>query len=103
MRALAISSEARLQGVDVPTLKESGIDVALTNWRGVFAPPGVNDASKAAMIDLMTRMNATPQWREICQQRDWVQSFIVGDAYKAYVEAEIQRITGVLQDLGLAG
>jgi len=103
MRALAISSEARLQGLDVPTLKESAIDVALTNWRGVFAPPGVNDASKAAMIDLMTRMNAAPQWREICQQRDWVQSFIVGDAYKAFVEAEIQRITGVLRDLGLAG
>jgi putative tricarboxylic transport membrane protein len=103
MRALAISSEARLQGLDVPTLKESGIDVALTNWRGVFAPPGVNDASKAAMIDLMTRMNATSQWREICQQRDWVQSFIVGDAYKAFVESEIQRITGVLRDLGLAG
>jgi putative tricarboxylic transport membrane protein len=55
------------------------------------------------MIDLMTRMNAAPQWREICQQRDWVQSFIVGDAYKAFVEAEIQRITGVLRDLGLAG
>jgi putative tricarboxylic transport membrane protein len=103
MRAIAISSEQRQAGFDVPTLKESGINVSLTNWRGVFAPPGVNDAAKAAMIDLMTRMNATPQWREICQQRDWTQSFIVGDAYKAFVESEIQRITGVLRDLGLAG
>ena len=28
----------RVAGIDVPTLKEQGIDVALTNWRGVMAP-----------------------------------------------------------------
>ena len=38
LRALAISSGERQPGVDVPTLKEQGIDVELFNWRGVFAP-----------------------------------------------------------------
>ena len=37
LRGLAISSDERLPGVDVPTLKEQGIDVSLVNWRGVFA------------------------------------------------------------------
>ena len=40
LRALAISSAERLDGVDIPTLKEQGVDVELTNWRAVFAPPG---------------------------------------------------------------
>ena len=35
-----ISSAERLEGVDIPTLKEQGVDVELTNWRAVFAPPG---------------------------------------------------------------
>ena len=28
-------------GLDAPTLKEAGVDVEFTNWRGVVAPPGL--------------------------------------------------------------
>ena len=45
---LATSGEKRLEGVDAPTLKESGIDLVFTNWRGVVAPPGISDADKTA-------------------------------------------------------
>src|SRR3954467_4615809 len=38
MRALASSSEARDVGVDVPTLRERGIDAVIYNWNAVFAP-----------------------------------------------------------------
>ena len=38
--AIAISSDERLPGVDIPTLKEQGVDVALVNWRGLFAAAG---------------------------------------------------------------
>ena len=41
LRALALSSEERLPGVDIPTLKEQGVDVAFFNWRGLFAAPDV--------------------------------------------------------------
>jgi len=40
LRALAISADARQPGINIPTLKEQGIDVELFNWRGVFPPPG---------------------------------------------------------------
>ena len=43
LRGLAISSDERLPGIDVPTLKEQGLDVSLVNWRGVFAPPQIRD------------------------------------------------------------
>ena len=45
LRLIAISSDQRQPGIEAPTLKEQGIDVELFNWRGVFAPPGVNDAA----------------------------------------------------------
>ena len=37
LRAVAIASGKRIAGVDVPTLKEQGLDVELANWRGIVA------------------------------------------------------------------
>jgi putative tricarboxylic transport membrane protein len=102
LRLLAISADKRQPGIDAPTLKEAGIDVELFNWRGVFAPPGVSAAQRDAMIALMQKMVASPQWAEACQKRDWTQITLVGDAYKAYLDTETARIEGILKDLGLA-
>ena len=40
IRALAISSATRLPGLDVPTLREQGVDVEFENWRSVVVPLG---------------------------------------------------------------
>lgn len=101
MRALAISSAKRIPGIDAPTLMEQGIAVELVNWRGVFAPPGVSDADKKAMVDLVTKMSGSAEWKDICQKREWDQSLLTGDAYAAYIAAETTRIEAVLKDLGL--
>ena len=37
LRALAISAPERVEGLDIPTLKEQGVDVDLANWRAVVA------------------------------------------------------------------
>lgn len=102
LRALAISADKRQPGVDVPTIKEQGLDVELYNWRGVFAPPGLKDTDRAALIDLMTKMRAAPAWQEQMKQREWTDVFLAGDAYGKYLEGEIARIEGILKDLGLA-
>jgi putative tricarboxylic transport membrane protein len=102
MRALALSGEKGLPGEKVPTLKEQGVNVALVNWRGVFAPPGVSDKDRKAMIDLMTKMANSKEWKEICAKRDWTISLVTGEAYAKYIDAENKRIEGVLKDLGLA-
>ena len=102
LRLIAISSSGRQEGIDAPTLKEQGINVELFNWRGVFAPPGVNDAQRNAMIDLMKKMAASPQWAEACKTRDWTTIPLFGDDYKKFVDEESVRIEGILKELGLA-
>ncbi len=48
LRAIAVSGTERVESLpDTPTLQESGIDVELTNWRGVVAPPGITDERAA--------------------------------------------------------
>ena len=101
MRALAISSAKRIPGIEAPTLIEQGINVELVNWRGVFAPPGVSDADKKAMVDLVTKMSGSAEWKDICEKRDWTQSLVTGDAYAKYIADETTRIEAVLKDLGL--
>ncbi|MFN3399537.1 MAG: Bug family tripartite tricarboxylate transporter substrate binding protein [Ferrovibrio sp.] len=102
LRALAISADKRQPGLDVPTIKEAGFDVELYNWRGVFAPPGIKDADKKALIELVTRMRDSAPWQEQLKTREWTDVFLAGDAYGKYLEAEITRIEAILKDLGLA-
>ena len=102
LRIIAVSADKRQEGINAPTLKEEGIDVELFNWRGVFAPPGVNDTQRKAMIALMEKMTATPQWAEACKTRDWTPIALFGDEYKAFLETETARIESILKELGLA-
>jgi len=102
LRALAISADKRQPSIDVPTLKEQGIDVELFNWRGVFAPPGIAGDKRQALIGLIEKMAATPTWKQEVEKRDWLPIVMTGDAYAKYVESETARIGAVLKDLGLA-
>ena len=102
LRLLAISSDKRQPGIEAPTLREAGIDVELFNWRGVFAPPGVSEAQRTAMIALVEKMAASKEWAQECEKRDWTQITLTGDKYKAFLEAETARIEGILKEIGLA-
>ncbi len=102
MRALAISADARQPGIDVPTLKEQGVDVELFNWRGVFAPPGVTPAQRDAMVGMMETMAKSAAWQEECRRRDWTSIPLFGGAYGTFIEGETARIEAILKDLGLA-
>lgn len=102
LRAMAISSGQRVAGIDVPTLKEQGIDVELFNWRGVFGPPGISDAQKQALVGLVERMAKSPAWQEELKKRDWTGIYLAGEEFGRYLQSETERIEGILKDLGLA-
>ncbi|MET0576531.1 MAG: tripartite tricarboxylate transporter substrate-binding protein [Mesorhizobium sp.] len=102
LRLLAISADTRQEGIDAPTMKEAGIDVELFNWRGVFAPPAVSDADKAAMITLIETMAKSEAWATECKNRNWTPILLTGDEYAKFLAEDTARIEGILKDLGLA-
>src|SRR5574343_533153 len=55
MRAVGVTSSARLKGVNVPTLKEQGINVEIGNWRGVYGAPGISKAQRDTMIGMIDK------------------------------------------------
>ena len=102
LRLLAISSDVRQEGIDAPTMKEAGIDVELFNWRAVFAPPGVTDADKAAMIALVGKMAESEAWKTELKNRNWTPILLTGDDFGKFLAEDTQRIEAILKDLGLA-
>lgn len=102
LRALALSSAERVPGIDVPTLRESGIDVELVNWRGLFGAPGITPAQRETLVGLVRRMVESDPWKAELQRNDWLSMPIYGDDYTRYVQAEFARIEGILRDIGLA-
>ncbi|MDF2120009.1 tripartite tricarboxylate transporter substrate-binding protein [Roseiarcaceae bacterium H3SJ34-1] len=102
LRVLAVSSDKRIEGIDAPTLKEQGIDVELFNWRGVFAPPGVNDAQRNAMTAMIEKLAASKEWAEVCKRQEWTQITLTGPDYGKFIAEETTRIGGILKELGLA-
>jgi putative tricarboxylic transport membrane protein len=101
IRALAVTSAAPVEGLDVKTLKEQGVDLEFTNWRGWVAPGELSDGDKQALVDLATKMHDSQQWKDALSKNGWTDAFMVGDEYAAFLKAEDQRVADVLNELGL--
>jgi len=94
LRALAISSDKRVPGIDIPTLKEQGIDVELVNWRGVFGAPGISEAQKKELIDVIGKAVKSASWQDTLKRNDWSDAYVAGDAFKTFLDADTKRILG---------
>jgi putative tricarboxylic transport membrane protein len=102
VRILAVTSEEPVEGVDAPTLQEEGIDLTFTNWRGLVAAPGISDADRTKLIDLVTEMHGSPEWQEALESNGWTDAFMTGEDFEAFLTSESERVQGVLSGLGLA-
>jgi putative tricarboxylic transport membrane protein len=100
LRALAISSAERLPGVDIPTLREQGVDVEFENWRSLVAPPGVTPEDRARLESLVRAMVQSPAWRESLARYRWLDRHLDGDAFARFVDAEEARVRSILRKLG---
>lgn len=102
MRLLAVSSDEPIEGVNAPTIVESGYDVTLPNWRGVVAPPDISDEDREAIIAMIEQMHDSPEWQETLETNNWTDFFQTGDEFAAYLDEENERVSGVLSEMGLA-
>jgi putative tricarboxylic transport membrane protein len=101
LRAIGVTSAERLPGLDVPTLREQGIDLVISNWRSVMAPPGISSDQRKVLIDLIEAMAKSPAWVEILKQKGWDDALLTGDAFASFLKEETARVTNVLKSVGL--
>lgn len=99
VRALAISSADRLPGLDVPTLREQGVDVEFENWRSVVAPPGIGERERQRLESVVAAMVATPEWKATLERYRWIDRYLTGESLARFVEREETRVRATLQQL----
>jgi putative tricarboxylic transport membrane protein len=99
MRALAVSSPKAMEGI--PSLKEQGIDVELSNWRGIFGAPGITKAQRDELIKCVEAGVKSKSWQESLAKNDWSDYWLAGDEYGKFIEAENKRLAEILNALNL--
>lgn len=101
LRALGVSSDKRLPGSAIPTLKEQGVNVEFSNWRAAVAPPGISAADKKALGDVVEKMAKSKGWKDVLEKQKWTDLYLPADQFAQYLKGEEARIDKVLRSIGL--
>ena len=101
MRMLAVSTAEKWPGTDAPTLKESGYDVNVQNWRMVAAAPGLSDEQKATVAADIDKLVNSAGWKAMLETKGWANTYLAGADFDAQLAKEIESTTAVLKDIGL--
>ena len=113
LRALAISGRPTASdgaatpavetdlATSIPTLKDQGVDVELANWRGVVAPPEVDDATVTAIVDTLGKLHDSQGWTDALATNGWIDLYLAGPEFKTYLDEQITTINETLKQLGM--
>ena len=96
LRLLAISTADRFPGIALPTLRESGFDLVVADWKGAFISPSTSQIQRRAIGQAFERLLASPAWaREIAAQ-GWRSPNNPQLGFKGRIAADRQRIKTLL-------
>jgi len=90
-RLIGIAAPERIPGVDVPTLREGGIDVSIMNWRGVFAAPGLPLDKEQELANLVAAMHDSPTWRAALSDARWTDVYLDQAGFSRFIDRETAR------------
>lgn len=99
IRVLAVSDKRSRYGL--PSLREGGIATELANWRGVFAPSGIDEGQTQALASLVERVARSQDWSELLRRNDWQAAYRSGGDFRAFVESEMTMARVVVHMLKL--
>lgn len=100
LKALAISAPEPVDSIDLPTLKELGYDIELTNWRGLVAAPGITDEQKKELQDIIAEVVRTPEWQDAIERNQWADRFLTGEEFEQFIADETASVNEIWNNLG---
>ena len=101
MRPIGVTSEKRLAGINVPTMKEMGYDVVLGNWRGVYGAPDITPAQRAALTELIVKATKHKSWQDALEKNGWSPALLTGKAFDDFVDSEFASLRGIMHLSGM--
>ncbi|MBA4214930.1 MAG: C4-dicarboxylate ABC transporter substrate-binding protein [Polaromonas sp.] len=101
MRAIAVTSAQRVKGIDVPTLKEQGIDVEIGNWRGVYGAPGITPAQRDALTAMVVKATQSKAWAAAMEKNNWTPALLTGKAFDEFVDRDFSSLRATMVRAGM--
>jgi tripartite-type tricarboxylate transporter receptor subunit TctC len=102
VRVLAITGEKRLGSLpEVPTFKESGVDVALALWRGIAAPKGTPEAVIARLERAFTAAAQSAEFREFAAKMGAAVEIRGAREFDAFIAQEDRDLGALMEQIGL--
>jgi putative tricarboxylic transport membrane protein len=68
----------------------------------VFAPPGISDAQRKALVDFVTAVVKSDAWKTELTTRKWTDVFLADADFRKQVTEDITATETVMKELGLA-
>ena len=100
LKMLGISAEEPVDGIDTPTMIEQGYDVSLVNWRGVVAPPGLEDEDVEELRTIMREVLESDTWADVLERNQWADSSLIGEDFEKNLEEERIIVDDIWKQLG---
>lgn len=85
---------------DIPTCKESGLDIEYLMLRGIFMPANATPDQVKFYVDLFQKVRATPDWKEFMDKGAFNTSFMSGDDYKKWLTAAAETHRSLMDKAG---
>jgi tripartite-type tricarboxylate transporter receptor subunit TctC len=102
VRVLAISGERRLPSLpDVPTFKESGVDLAMTLWRGIAAPKGTPAEAIARLERAFVGAAQSAEYREFAARMGATVEVMGARDFDRFMVADDREIAALMEQIGL--
>jgi tripartite-type tricarboxylate transporter receptor subunit TctC len=102
VRVLAISGERRLPSLpDVPTLKESGVDLTMSLWRGVAVPKGTPEPVVARLERAFVQAAQSAEFRDFATRMGAVVEIRSAKDFDAFLARDDRDIATLMEQIGL--
>jgi putative tricarboxylic transport membrane protein len=85
---------------DIPTCRESGIDMDYLMLRGIFMPPDVTQEQVDFYVDLFKKVGETEEWKSFLTKGAFNTTFLVGDEFKTWVGEAADRHKKLMDNAG---
>jgi putative tricarboxylic transport membrane protein len=101
MRPIGVTSETRLKGINVPTLKEQGVNVVIGNWRGVYGGPDISADARKNLIEMVVKATKSKSWAEALEKNGWTPALLTGKEFAEFVDRDFASLRATMAKSGM--
>ena len=102
LRPLAVTSSRRMGDFlkDIPTVRESGVDLDWENFRYILGGPGMPDYAVKYWQGVLAKMVKTATWREMLEKYRWGDTFMI-EGLGQFLDSRQEIVTDIMDRLGM--